>query len=308
MRKTILILSFLLVGLLPSMAQVDTVVVNTYSKAVGKVEQLPASWSKMKMHRLGDPKGMLVAQPMKDLTYIRFADGFRMDFVNGVPVRDNLLSCPTMITVDNKIKAEGFVSLNKDELKTFLGDRVYYLGYRPDYNMYKVGALQLGIGSVLFYRFDGFGALNFKLVKAGYYSTTGYNDPADLEFVYFWGAMAISGLVSTGIGYFSTKEAVTKRADMNIMSRKTAQKEFWWGLAGIGAGVGVMALGRMDWQRHYKAGDERFPIESVFMIGAGALLANVSASFAIRGIIHMSAQSRYNARLTVAPNGLVLNF
>ena len=307
MRKTILILSFLLVGLLPSMAQVDTVVVNTYSKAVGKVEQLPASWSKMKMHRLGDPKDMLVAQPMKDLTYIRFADGFRMDFVNGVPVRDNLLNCPTMKTVNSKILAEGFVRLNKDELKTFLGDRVYSLGYRPDYIMYKVGGWQLGIGSVFFFM-GGFGALRPSLLEEEYHSDTGYDAPATLEFLYYVGGMAVSGLVSMKIGYQSTKEAVAKRADMNIMSRQAARKEFWLGLAGIGAGVGVMALGRMDWQRHYKAGDERFPIESVILIAGGALLSNISTSHAIRGLIHMSAQSRYNARLTVAPNGLVLNF
>ena len=63
---------------------------------------------------------------------------------------------------------------------------------------------------------------------------------------------------------------------MNIVSRQAARKEFWLGLAGIGAGVGVMALGRMDWQRHYKAGDERFPIESVILMAGGALLSNIS--------------------------------
>ena len=307
MRKTILILSFLLVGLLPSMAQVDTVVARNHSTAVGKVEELPASWSRMKMHRLGAPEGKSLSCRMKDLTYIRFADGFRMDFVNGVPVRDNLLSCPTMVTEDNKIMAEGFVRLNKDELKVLLGDRTYMLGYRPGSTTFTVGAIQCGIGVTEFITKAGFYAFKSKALKDSYYSSSEF--PAFVfAYDYFFASMAVAGLVSMSMGRQSVRDALALRDRMDFMSLETARKNFWWGLAGTGTGIGLMVLGCYDWSKHYRAKDERFPTESIFMMAGGALLANISASFAVRGGVHMLAHSRYNAMVTVAPNGLVINF
>lgn len=307
MKKTILLLFFLLMGIVPSMAQVDTVVAINHSTAVGKVEELPASWSRMKMQRLGAPEGKSLSCRMKELSYIRFADGFRMDFVGGRPVRDNLLSCPTMVTEDNKILAEGLVRLNNEELKVLLGDRTYTLGYRPASTVFTVGALQCGIGVAEFISKAGFFAFKFERIRNEYYSYDGF--PGFIfAYDYFYASMAIAGLVSMSMGRQGVRDALAQRDRMDFISRDQAKKEFWWGLAGTGAGLGLVALGCYDWDKNNRAKAERFPAESIVMMAGGALLANISASFAVRGGVHMLAHSRYNAKVTIAPNGVVVNF
>ena len=69
-----------------------------------------------------------------------------------------------------------------------------------------------------------------------------------------------------------------------------------------------MALGNHDWNRHYDNKDQRFPVESVAMIVGGALLVNLGCTFAAKGLVYMSAQSKYKSQLTLSANGLVLNF
>ena len=307
MKKTILILSFLLLGLLPAMAQVDTVVSRNRSIAVGKVEELPAAWGRMKLQRPGEHAGKPVYHPMKDISYVRFADGFRLDYVDGRPVRDNLLGCPTMIVEDNKILAEGLVRLNDSELKSFLGERAYALGYRPGRNLFNVGAWQAGIGINLFMLSGGF---HYLLVPRGmkdlYYSG-GKSGAAVLSFSYFFGAMAVSGIVATKMGNQAICETLSQ-PDMAFLSQKDARKNLWWGLAGVGAGVGLMALGNHDWNRHHDNKDQRFPVESFAMIVGGALLVNLGCTFAAKGLVYMSAQSKYKSQLTLSANGLVLNF
>lgn len=306
MKKTVLILSFLLLGLLPAMAQVDTVVSRNRSIAVGKVEELPAAWGRMKLQRLGAPEGKSLSCRMKDISYVRFADGFRLDYVDGRPVRDNLLGCPTMIVEDNKILAEGLVRLNDSELKSFLGERAYALGYRPGRNLFNVGAWQAGIGINLFMLSGGFYSLRPRGMKDLYYSG-GKSGAAVLSFSYFFGAMAVSGIVATKMGNQAICETLSQ-PDMAFLSQKDARKNLWWGLAGVGAGVGLMALGNHDWNRHYDNKDQRFPVESVAMIAGGALLVNLGCTFAAKGLVYMSAQSKYKSQLTLSANGLVLNF
>lgn len=306
MKKTVLILSFLLLGLLPAMAQVDTVVSRNRSIAVGKVEELPAAWGRMKLQRLGAPEGKSLSCRMKDISYVRFADGFRLDYVDGRPVRDNLLGCPTMIVENNKILAEGLVRLNDSELKSFLGERAYALGYRPGRNLFNVGAWQAGIGINLFMLSGGFYSLRPRGMKDLYYSG-GKSGAAVLSFSYFFGAMAVSGIVATKMGNQAICETLSQ-PDMAFLSQKDARKNLWWGLAGVGAGVGLMALGNHDWNSHYDNKDQRFPVESVAMIAGGALLVNLGCTFAAKGLVYMSAQSKYKSQLTLSANGLVLNF
>ncbi len=66
------------------------------------MKQIGDAKGDLKMKLETEPGEELVRRPMKDISYIRFSDGFRLDFIDGAAVRDNLLKCPTLTPYEKR--------------------------------------------------------------------------------------------------------------------------------------------------------------------------------------------------------------
>jgi hypothetical protein len=306
MKKTILLLAWVLMSLIPAAAQVDTVFSKLNTFATGHVLNLSPAWGKMEMERIIGTKTNQLFVPMKNISSIHFADGFRLNFQDGTPVRDNLLLCPNLLTMDNKVMAEGLVRLNDNELKSLLGERTYALGIRPGSTQFTAGAWQAGIGTTWLILF-GIHTIKPNVLRSYYYEGPG-TPSWPLSFNYFMDGMAISGLISIVMGKAAVKNALQNRDEMVFVSEKKAKKEFWWGLAGIGAGVGIMAGGCLNWDMHCRSNDQMFPTAAVVMMLGGAILANVGVIYATHGSIYMSAHHKYKSRLNLSAAGISYRF
>ena len=308
MKRIILILLFLPMCMGVAFAQVDTV--STHSKGVGfgRIEKLGAPWDVLRLElNMGGTSVKHVAHRMKDLEYVRFADGFRLDYLDGAPLRDNLLSCPTWEAKGNQIWAEGQILLKRTELQSLFGDRLYTLGYQPADFQFKVGGWQFGLGVAEFLLL-GIHMLNINKIESIYYNS--YKDMPSwiLPVNYFSMGMMLSGLMSINYVTNTIDEILQIRDAAPLMSLETAKKEFWWGLAGTGAGLATMVAGACYWQNNYVRAADAFPTASIVMMVGGSLLANVGLFYTVRGGAHLRAHSRYNSQLSLGGTGLTYCF
>jgi len=303
MKKTILLLSFFLIGFLPALAQVDTVVTIKHLHAVGKVKKLPMAWENMKINLATDPEWKVKSHPMKNLSYIRFADGFRVDYLDGEPVRANLISCPTLVPLDSKIMVEGLFPLTEGEIQALYGPKLYALEHATSKFQFKVGAWQASLGLAEFLLI-GLHTLNQTKVENAFYDFN-YPGPAawTLSTNYLFVTMILSGLFNVSMGRESIQNTLYKR-DQSIMSYQQAKKEFWWGVAGMSVGIGTLIYTSLDWKHHLEAKDEVFPTATWLAMIGGAALTNISFCYVLKGGSRMRAYSQLN----LAPNGITLSF
>lgn len=315
MKKTILLLALVLIGLIPATAQVDTVFFKQDEFFLGKVTDIRSQGNKLSIQRVKDPYAKQLKFPLTNVTKVHFADGFHLNFKDGKPVRDNLLSSPKIIAEDNKIMAEGLVRLNNNEIKTLLGDRAYTLGYQAGNQLYKSGAWLFGIGTL----FGGSSVLailipdpitrrdlDYRLKETSLGSKEG--SPGFIAGICFTGGLVISGLLTMRAGHLSIEKALNQRDQIELVSPRKAWTELGLGLAGTGAGFGMMFWGSDVCKRHFKTGNEHYNTGGVLLMVGGAILANVGITAFLQGSTHIATHFRNKSQLNLSATGISYRF
>ena len=307
----------------------DTVYTKSSSRACGEVLSIPASPNRpLKIRR--NPDGKVVRANMTDITEIRFKDGFRLTFTDGLPDRGGLLSCPTLKPSYNEVRAEGLLTLTGPELKQFYGDCLYHLEYEPNssgaWNAFaRIAAGALGtLGGVVLkkdtYSYWGSYKIDYKGQAAEQHYKQGYIKPsADALFSFSIG-MALVGAGDLLATSLRNRYIFEHYETLEPHSRKWAQAELWGGIGACAVGLGMMGASYVHLSKHqtwnetrivsedgqvlHESTDGTAPSLAVrygLMMG-GALLSNIGLS----AIIHGSKRLRGYARLSA--NGLTYTF
>lgn len=310
MKKTILLLALVLMGLTPAAAQVDTVFFKQNDYFLGKVTDIRSQGNKLSIQRIKDPYAKQLKFPLKNVTKIHFADGFHLNFENGKPVRDHLLSSPQMLVEDNRIMAEGLVRLNKNEIKTLLGDRAYTLGYQAGNSLYKSGALLFGISTFVFAEKGGFlitlpDPVNREFSLEENLKSAGPESVAVFSFV---GGAIISGLIIMRAAHLNIEKILANPDQIELVSPRKAWTEFGLGVAGTGAGFGLMFWGSDICKRHFDAGNEHFNAGGVLLMVGGSILANVGITALLHGSNHLTTHFKNKSTLNLSATGISYRF
>ena len=298
-NKSIPTLALLFLTTLSAFAQVDTVVTNFHLQGIGWVKQIGDAKGELKMKLETEPGEELVRRPMKDISYIRFSDGFRLDFIGGTAIRDNLLECPTLTPHGANVMVEGLLQLNKDEIRALLGPEIYNLSYKPAHTLYNCGLVQAGIGAAGL--FTGIYYLGLPMLQIQQHYTTSTFRGWSVPIIFFSGGMIAGGLGSSIIGERIMAKTVKEYQTVEPHSRLKAKAELFGGLGCVALGAGGMAYGYYDMMKKHKA-RQAFPTGSVVLIGVGAVLANVGITAMLKGSIYLGAWSKYSAQLSILPS------
>ena len=297
----------------------DTIITNLGIKYGGAfVSQIPAPDKPIRVKLAGRGDDLFEGSSMNEIRQIDFADGFTIYFRDGVPVRDNLLSCPNILARGSRLAAEGVVRLNRAETIEYCGPRPYYLGLLPGKTQVVGGIAQLGVGLAGF--FTGAYYLGLPLLQIGniYYSKSFkvWTTPV----IFLSGGLILSGIVNTSLGSGAISRTIRDRDGLTPRSEGFATAEFWSGTGSLALGAAALTAGFLDLQNEYaktrraiyvngesvdairRAGG--MPARPFLLMLGGAALSATGVSLMIVGASRLSGYRR----LKLAGDTLVFTF
>ena len=205
--------------------------------------------------------------PLAKLDSLRFADGFTVRFHDGVLERGNLLQAPWYKASFTRVKAEGVLPLNQDEIRQYYGPRNYELVYKPYRNQMAAGiaktAVGLSVGHFIFGKYlewyNGWvPEVYYVDSEHSYYYTS---DPRAHHFqekvtpvpaaaVAFLGGMAVSGMVDCSVSAIGQRRLNKYGDQLATPSASSAKTLFWSGVALSATGLTAMILSYGQLEAH----------------------------------------------------------
>ena len=186
-----------------------------------------------------------------DVDAIRFADGFRLDFRDGVLLRDNVLSAPSFDESPIRVKAEGVLELTPEEMRSFYGSGYYNVVYRPYRTQTLTGFGKLGVGilgSLISFPQARWGSGHMESVPTEgldkmkwpnrYTETTTY-DPFWMASSMFFLGMTLAGITDCAVPYFGFRKSIQNPVGERPLPTAAASKGLIWG----GAALSVLGIG-----------------------------------------------------------------
>ena len=202
--------------------------------------------------------------PFSAVDSIRFADGFRLRFQDGAPVRDNLLSAPFYEESLMRVKAEGVLALTPEETRSYYGPGYYDLVYKPYRSQVLTGIGKLGagvLGSLISFpqRFSSSSSsmdyiptegLSVDRWPAHYQKTVTYDPIWTTSSMFFLG-MGVAGVVDCVVPYFGYRNSLrTAKDDRALPTKASSRGLFWGGIAASVVGLGGMAVSYVELKAH----------------------------------------------------------
>lgn len=205
--------------------------------------------------------------PFAKLDSVRFTDGFTIRFHDGILDRGNLLQAPRYKASFTRVKAEGILPLNQDEIRQYYGPWNYELVYKPYRNQMTTGiaktAVGLSVGHFIFGKYlewyNGFvPEVYYVDAEHQYY----YNsDPRSQHFeekvtpvpavaVAFLGGMAVSGMVDCSVSAIGQRRLNKYGDQLATPSASSAKTLFWSGVALSATGLTAMVLSFRQLEAH----------------------------------------------------------
>lgn len=201
--------------------------------------------------------------PLAKLDSLRFADGFTIRFHNGVLERGNLLQAPRYKASFTRVKAEGVLPLNQEEIRQYYGPWNYELVYKPYRNQMVTGITKTVVGlSVGHFIFGKYLEWYNGFVPEVYYVDSEHDfDPRSRHFeekvtpvpaaaVAFLGGMAVSGLVDCGVSAIGQRRLNKYGDQLATPSASSAKTLFWSGVALSATGLTAMVLSYRQLDAH----------------------------------------------------------
>jgi len=204
----------------------------------------PVSWTKADLRS--------VTIPLREISSIRFTDGFELPFQDGIPSRSALTSAPTFRSAWNAVYAEGIVQLTQDEIRALYGETLYRYGYRNYRRMFWAGIGKIGagtVGAVWTHRHDPsewimnrYDSEFYEYVKTltGTDYTRGDLYPGWLAATSFFTGCAISGAVDAFMSGFTQRHLLNTLADWKPLSQKQINARYVGGATMAIVGLGTM--------------------------------------------------------------------
>lgn len=298
---------------------------------------------KVHVKRQSGSTGSMFVVPFSDIDFIRFADGFRLDFQGGELLRDNVLSAPFFEETLMHVKAEGVLALSSEEIMSFYGPGYFNVVYRPYRAQTLTGFGKLGIGilgSLISFpqrrtstsSMEGVPTEGVDRLKwpIHYNRTTTYDPFWTASSMFFLGT-TLAGVIDYAVPQFGFRKSLQNPIeDRNLPTIGSSKGLLWGGLALSAVGIGTMAFSYADLKAHpsraveetvaYNHGQPDLKPETpwaVYAMLGGALAANLGFSAIQLGATRLSALRRmddapYAIHVNVGPSpsgyGLTMRF
>ena len=219
MKRSLIVLIGLVVATIGLEAQEGPAALDTlYGSKRDVVTAKVTSIANGKVHiKRSDNKQVI---PFSDVDAIRFADGFRLDFRDGVLLRDNVLSAPSYDESPIRVKVEGVLALTPEEIQSFYGSGYYDVVYRPYRTQTLTGFGKLGVGilgSLISFPQARWGSGHMERVPTEgldkmkwpnrYTETTTY-DPFWMASSMFFMGMTLAGITDCAVPYFGFRKSI----------------------------------------------------------------------------------------------------
>ena len=327
MKRSLIVLIGLVVATIGLEAQEGPAALDTlYGSKRDVVTAKVTSIANGKVHiKRSDNKQVI---PFSDVDAIRFADGFRLDFRDGVLLRDNVLSAPSYDESPIRVKVEGVLALTPEEIQSF-------------YTLTGFGKLGVGIlGSLISFPQARWGSGHMERVPTEgldkmkwpnrYTETTTY-DPFWMASSMFFMGMTLAGITDCAVPYFGFRKSIQKPVGERPLPTAASSKGLIWGGAALSVlGIGGVAASFAELKArpsrsaeitlpHY----ENWPVLkteipwAVFTMAGSALAANLGFSAIQLGASRLSALHRldgspYALQVNIGPSpsgyGLTMQF
>ena len=342
MKRFVFTISLLLAAMQICIAQTDTLIGKWGEAIPVKVKSFTKNGLRVErqMQTVGDK---LMNVKYTDLNAIRFADGFRLNFRDGILLRDNILSAPYFDESQIRVKAEGVLALTQEEIRSFYGPGYYDVVYRPYRTQTLTGFGKLGVGilgSLFSFPQARWGSGHMESVPTEgldkmkwpkrYTETTTY-DPFWMASSMFFMGMTLAGITDCVLPYFGFRKSIQKPVGERPLPTAASSKGLIWGGAALSVlGIGGIAASFAELKArpsrsaeitlpHY----ENWPALkteipwAVFTMAGSALAANLGFSAIQLGASRLSAQRRldgspYATQVNIGPSpsgyGLTMRF
>ena len=342
MKRSLIVLIGLVVATIGLEAQEGPAALDTlYGSKRDVVTAKVTSIANGKVHiKRSDNKQVI---PFSDVDAIRFADGFRLDFRDGVLLRDNVLSAPSYDESPIRVKVEGVLALTPEEIQSFYGSGYYDVVYRPYRTQTLTGFGKLGVGilgSLISFPQARWGSGHMESVPTEgldkmkwpkrYTETTTY-DPFWMASSMFFMGMTLTGIADIAIPYFGFHNSLRKPVEERPLPTAASSKGLIWGGAALSVlGIGGFAASCVELKSRPSRSTEitlphsqPWPVLKteipwvVFTMAGSALVANLGFSAIQLGASRLSALRRldgtpYALQVNIGPSpsgyGLTMQF
>lgn len=342
MKRFVFTISLLLAAMQFSMAQTDTLIGKWGEAIPVKVKSFTKNGIRVE-RPMQTVEGKLMNVKYTDVNALRFADGFRLDFRDGVLLRDNVLSAPSFDESPIRVKAEGVLALTPEEIRSFYGSGYYDVVYRPYRTQTLTGFGKLGagiLGSLISFPQARWGSGHMESVPTEgldkmkwpnrYTETTTY-DPYWMASSMFFMGLTLAGITDCALPYIGFRKSLQNPVGERPLPTAASSKGLIWGGTALSVlGIGGVAASFAELKArpsrsaettlpHY----ENWPVLkteipwAVFTMAGSALAANLGFSAIQLGASRLSALHRldgspYALQVNIGPSpsgyGLTMRF
>ena len=320
--RKILLSTLAVLSAAPLFAQKDTLFTVNREIVIGGVRTYSAKEGLLKVVT---EKEKSLKLPSTYISSIHFTDGFHMDWLNGSPVRDNLLDAPTIRFDMENAYVEGLIKLTKPEMQMLFGPVNYYTEIIPCRVLFWKGLTEFVIGGLggsfgiiseiihiagnnpdldvtqAKFRYPGKGLWCYATdAGMGVYGTINPNSFLGVAFAL--SSLGV-GLADLGISLYRLKHLKDERDAFTPRSLTWSKTEFIGGCALAATGVTLLSVGYVDLLSHTKT-VEPPSMASHWLLLGGAIAAEAGLSLALVGSIRLHG---YKMNLTPTPGGLALS-
>lgn len=318
--RKILLSTLAVLSAAPLFAQKDTLFTVNRETVIGRVRTYLPKEGQLKVVTEKDKYKTISSTYVSS---IHFTDGFHLDWLNGTPVRDNLLDAPKIRYGLQNAYVEGLIKLTKPEMRMLYGPVNYYTELIPCRVLFFKGVTELFVlgGGSFFVMSNAIQRLannpDFDVTRAKFW----YSGNGEWRFLtddgkgiegrinpnsFIWKAFVFSslgvGLADLGISLFRFKHLNDERDAFTPRSLTWSKTELIGGCALTATGVTLLTVGYVDLLKHEKTVEPPSMASQWFLLG-GAIAAEAGLSLVLAGSIRLHG---YKMNLTPTPGGLAL--